>query len=151
MQKSSRIVKVMCQLKLIKKTKPEGITLVFLLSASYVLRAVLSINLLLCLLLSCSSYGFYGSFIGEHFNTLCLFNPLTSSAVSIEVYTNMHKCIEAGERGFQVEMEGFRLSFSCGLGLADSGDWWMSSSRQGNKYVNAGCSLIHRGAKAVSR
>lgn len=150
MQKSSRIVKVMCQLKLIKKTKPEGITRVFPLSASYVLRAVLSINLLLCLLLSCSSYGFYGSFIGEHFNILCLFNPLTS-AVSIEVCTNMHKCIEAGERGFQVEMEGFLLSFSCCLGLADSGDWWMSRSRQGNKYVNAGCSLIHRGAKAVSR
>lgn len=95
----------MCQLKLIKEMKPEDITRLFLLSASYVLRAVLSINLLLCLLLSCSSYGSYSNFIAEHFNTLRGFNPLTSPAVSIEVYTNMHRCIEAGEHGFQVKME----------------------------------------------
>lgn len=85
-KKVPRIVKVMCQLKRIKKTKPEDITRLFLLSASYVLRAVLSINLLLCLLLSCSSYGFYSNFIAEHFNTLQGFSPLTSPAVSIEVY-----------------------------------------------------------------
>lgn len=95
----------MCQLKLIKKMKPKGITWLFLLSASYVLRAVLSINLLLCLLLSCSSRRFYSNFIAKHFNTLQGFNPRTSPAVTIEVYTNMHRCIEAGEQGFQVEME----------------------------------------------
>lgn len=98
----------MWQLKLIKKMKLEDITRLLLLSASYVLRAVLSINLLLCLLLCCSSYGFYCNFIGEHFNTRRGFNPLTSPAVSIEVYTNMHRCIEARERGFQEEMEDQR-------------------------------------------
>lgn len=157
-KKVPHIVKVMCQLKLIKKTKPEDITRLFLLSASYVLRALLSINLLLCLLLSCSSYGFYGNFIAEHFNTLWFQSTDFSSSINWSVYTNMHRCIEAGEHGFQVDMEDQRgrspLSHSLSLAasvclIVESGGW--AGLGGGNKYVNAGCSLIHRGAKAVSR